>query len=92
MEAASEQHSQSLPQEVPDDVLIMRLRHWASELTPQEALNVLATCSAESLIAYLRSQNRPMPSDPFKLWHLFAAELLARTESMNASHGAVGTA
>jgi hypothetical protein len=52
----------------------------------------LAYGSAEGLIAYLRSQNRPLPSDPHKLWSLFVVELLARTESMNALHGAVGTA
>lgn len=73
----------TLPQEVSDEVLIGRLRQWASEMTPQEALHVLATCSAESLIAYQRSQNRPLPSDPHKLWGLFAAELLARTETLN---------
>ncbi|MDI3467934.1 MAG: hypothetical protein OJF50_006755 [Nitrospira sp.] len=73
----------TLPQEVSDEVLIGRLRQWASELTPQEAANVLATCSAESLIAYQRSRNRPLPSDPHKLWGLFAAELLARTETLN---------
>lgn len=82
----------TFPQEVSDDVLIGRLRQWASEMTPQEALHVLATCSAESMIAYFRSQHRPGPSDPHKLWGLFAAELLARTESLNASHGAAGTA
>ena len=82
----------TLPQEVSDDVLIGRLRQWASEMTPQEALNILANGSAESLIAYCRSQNQPLPRDPHKLWGLFAVELLARTESMNASHGAAGTA
>lgn len=82
----------TLPQEVSDEVLIGRLRQWASEMTPQEALNILATCSAESLIAHFQSQNRPGPSDPHKLWGLFAAELLARTDSLNASHGAAGTA
>ena len=82
----------TLPQEVSDDVLIGRLRQWASEMTPQEAGDILANGSAESLIAYLRSQNRPLPSDPFKLWGLFAVELLARTESLNASHGNAGTA
>jgi len=82
----------TLPQEVSDEVLISRLRQWASELTPLEAANILANCSAESLIAYQRSQNRPLPSDPHKLWGLFEVELLARTESLNASHGNVGTA
>jgi hypothetical protein len=82
----------NLPQEVSDDVLTARLRQWASEMTPQEALNILANGSAENLIAYFRSQNRPVPRDPHKLWGLFAVELLARTESMNASHGAAGTA
>lgn len=82
----------TLPQEVSDEVFIGRLRQWASEMTPQEALNILAYGSAEGLIAYLRSQNRPLPSDPHKLWSLFVVELLARTESMNALHGAVGTA
>lgn len=82
----------TLPQEVSDEVLIGRLRQWASEMTPHEAFNILATCSAESFIAYFQGQNRPVPRDPHKLWGLFAAELLARTEGLNASHGAVGTA
>ena len=82
----------TLPQEVSDDVLIGRLRQWASEMTPQEALNILANGSAENFIAYFRRQNRPLPTDPHKLWGLFSVELLARTESMNASHGAAGTA
>ena len=82
----------TLPQEVSDDVLIGRLRQWASEMTPQEALNILANGSAENFIAYFRSQNRQVPRDPHKLWGLFTAELLARTESMNASHGKAGTA
>ena len=82
----------TLPQEVSDDVLTARLRQWAAEMTPQEALNVLANCSAENFTAYFRSQNRPVPRDPHKLWGLFAAELLARTESMNASHGKTGAA
>lgn len=82
----------TLRQEVSDEVLIGRLRQWASELTPLEAAQILATCSAESMMAYLRSQNRPLPSDPCKLWGLFAAELMARTESLNALHGTAGTA
>jgi len=52
----------------------------------------LANGSAENFIAYFRSQNRQVPRDPHKLWGLFTAELLARTESMNASHGKAGTA
>lgn len=82
----------TLPQEVSDEVLIGRFRQWASEITPLEAAHILATGSAEAMIAYLRSQNRPLPSDPHKLWGLFSVELLARTESLNASHGNVGTA
>lgn len=82
----------TLPQEVSDEVLIGRFRQWASEMSPLEAAHILATGSAESMIAYLRSQNRPLPSDPHKLWGLFSVELLARTDSLNASHGTVGTA
>ncbi len=82
----------TLPQEVSDEVLIERFRQWASEMTPLEAAHILATGSAESMIAYLRSQNRLLPSDPHKLWGLCAVELLARAESLNASHGTVGTA
>lgn len=82
----------TLSQEVSDEILIGRFRQWASEMTPLEAAHILATCSAESMMVYLRSQNRPLPSDPHKLWGLFSVELLARTESLNASHGTVGTA
>lgn len=82
----------TLHKEVSDEVFIGRLRQWASEMTPQEALNILAIGSAQGLIAHFRSQNRPVPRDPHKLWGLFAAELLARTENMNASHGTAGTA
>lgn len=82
----------TLPQEVSDEVLIGRFRQWASEMTPLEAAHILATGSAESMIAYLRSQNRPLPSDPHKLWGLFSVELLARTESLNTSHENEGTA
>jgi hypothetical protein len=82
----------TLPQEVSDEVFIGRLRQWASEMTPQEALNILANGSAEGLIAYLRSQNRPIAERSAQTLGLFTAELLARTESMNASHGAAGTA
>lgn len=82
----------TLPQEVSDEVLIERFRQWASEMTTLEAAHILATCSVESMIAYLQSQNRPLPSDPHKLWGLFSVELLARTESLNVSHGNAGTA
>lgn len=72
----------------PGEIKIVR--HWANALTPEESSAVLMDGSLESFTANLRARHLPIPSDLPRLWALLENELLARTESMNASR--VGTA
>lgn len=74
----------------PDELKIVR--HWANALTPEESSAVLMDGSLESFTAHLRARQLPIPNDLCRLWALLEIELLARTESMNASRGKTGTA
>ncbi|WHZ17398.1 MAG: hypothetical protein OJF52_004250 [Nitrospira sp.] len=74
----------------PDEIRLVR--QWADALTPQESVHILMYGSPETYSAYLQARQVPPLSDLHRVWALFEAELLARTESLNTSRGTAGTA